>query len=305
MFAQKLVAAILDKNSRVCVGLDPRLDLLPEIIKQNAINKYGETLEAAGEAIKNFNREVIAAVAPFVPVIKPQLAFYEQYGVPGLMAFDDAVRFAHEHGLLVLADAKRGDIDSTAQAYANAFIGQSKVFSSKTSVFNVDAVTINPFLGEDSLAPLIKTTQEFGNGIFVLVKTSNPGSKDLQDLVVDGETISERLAKMLQQHIQQEKLSVGEYSNVGAVVGATFPKQAAVLRKLLPNSFFLVPGVGAQGGSVQDIRVFFQRNGLGAIVNSSRGIVFPSEANGQKNYLEVIAQKAKGLRDEINTVVGV
>lgn len=317
MFAKKLTTAILQKNSRVCVGLDPRLELIPEKIQNEAVDKYGKTFQAAAEAIHVFNKQVIDVVADHVPVIKPQLAFYEQYGSAGIVAFEDTVAYAHEKGLLVIADAKRNDIGSTSQAYANAFLGKTNIFEEEKFVFNADALTINPFLGEDSLLPFIETCDKYGKGIFVLVKTSNSGSKDLQDLVVDEtvnektnegkslvrETVSEKLAKIIDKHAQLPK-GDSSYSSIGAVVGATFPEEANVLRKLMPNSIFLVPGIGAQGGDLNSLAVFFDKEGLGAIVNSSRGIVFPKEAQGRDNYLEIIEGKAKELKEQINEVLG-
>ena len=302
MFSKKLTTAILQKNSRVCVGLDPRLELIPEKIKQQAIKKHGKTFQAAAEAIRVFNRQVIDVVAPHVPIIKPQLAFYEQYGAAGVATFEDTVAYAHDNGLLVIADAKRGDIGSTSQAYANAFLGKTNIFEEEKAAFNADALTINPFLGEDSLLPFIDTCQKYGKGIFVLVKTSNIGGKDIQDLEVDGKTVSEKLAGMLNKHAGNYS-SDEKYTNIGAVVGATFPEQAKGLRELMPRSIFLVPGIGAQGGDLNSLAVFFDPEGLGAIINSSRGIVFPKEAQGQDNYLEIIEGKAKELKEQINEVV--
>lgn len=302
MFAQKLNQAILQKKSRVCVGLDPRLDSLPESVKADAIKQYGETFEGAAEAIRVFNRQVIDVIEPFAPVIKPQLAFYEQYGPAGMAAFLDTVQYAHDQGLLVVADAKRGDIDSTAQAYAQAFLGETTLFSQKKSAFNLDCITVNPFLGQDSLKPFLNVSAEFGKGLFILVKTSNPGSKDIQDLQLGGETLSEKIAQWVASYSDQSHPGE-EYGDIGAVVGATFPEEAKILRKLMPRSIFLVPGVGSQGGALNALGDFFQADGLGAIVNSSRGIVFPDEARGRKDYLKIIASKVQELRDGIEKVL--
>lgn len=302
MFAQKLNQAILQKKSRVCVGLDPRLDLLPEEVKADAIKQYGETFEGAAEAIRVFNRQVIDVIEPFAPVVKPQLAFYEQYGPAGMEAFLDTVQYAHDQGLLVVADAKRGDIDSTAQAYAQAFLGETTIFSQKKPAFNLDCITVNPFLGQDSLKPFLDVSAQFGKGLFILVKTSNPGSKDIQDLKFDGKTLSEEIAQWVARYSDQSNPGE-EYGNIGAVVGATFPEEAKKLRKLMPRSIFLVPGIGSQGGALDALGDFFQADGLGAIVNSSRGIVFPDEARGRKDYLKIIASKAQELRDGIEKVL--
>jgi orotidine-5'-phosphate decarboxylase len=299
MFSTKLNQKILEKNSRACIGLDPRLEWLPENIVSAAVKNHGKTFAAAGEAITIFNKQVIDVVAEYVPVVKPQMAFYEQYGPAGLQAFWDTVRYAKEHDLLVVSDAKRGDIDSTAQAYANSLLGTTNLFETETKVYDVDCVTINPFLGEDSLIPFIETCTKHGKGIFVLAKTSNPGSADLQNLEVNGQTISTIVAKMIAKHAEQNIGSDG-YSSIGAVVGATFPEEAQQLRKQLPHSIFLVPGIGAQGGDTSGLGNFFNADGLGAIVNSSRGITFSKKGHEGTDYLKLIEQETKNLVAAIN-----
>lgn len=299
MFSTKLNQKILEKKSRACIGLDPRLEWLPKNIIDSAIKNHGKTFAAAGEAITVFNKQVIDVVAEFVPVVKPQLAFYEQYGPAGLQAVWDTVSYAKKHDLLVIADAKRGDIDSTAQAYANAFLGTTNLFDTETSMFDVDCITINPFLGEDSLEPFIETCSKHGKGIFVLAKTSNPGSSDLQNLEVNGQTISTIVASMIAKHAAQSKGS-DDYSSIGAVVGATYPEEAQQLRKQLPHSIFLVPGMGAQGGDASGLANFFNDDGLGAIVNSSRGITFSKRGQEGTDYLQIIEQETKNLVTAIN-----
>lgn len=304
MFSVDLHRRIQEKNSRVCVGLDPRLDWIPQHIQDAAVKEHGETLRAAGQAITEFNRAVIDAIAPFVPVVKPQIAFYEQYGPAGLEAFQETIEYAKSNDLSVVVDAKRGDIDSTAQAYANSFLGTTLVFGKQQPIYNVDCVTVNPFLGEDSLVPFIDTCQKYGNGIFVLVKTSNPGSGDLQDLEIDGQTVTTRMAHLVNRYAQESINSDG-YSNIGAVVGATFPDEARRVRILMPNSIFLVPGIGAQGGNFSGLVNFFNADGLGAIVNSSRGLVFSQRENVGSDFQQVIVERTKEMVGEINKVLKV
>ncbi|MFZ5376407.1 MAG: orotidine-5'-phosphate decarboxylase [Patescibacteria group bacterium] len=303
MFAQKLNKAIQEKNSRVCVGLDPRLEWLPKQITQKAVHQHGKTFAAAASAIAEFNKQVIDTIAPFAPAVKPQIAFYEQYGPDGLIAFKQTIDYAHSLGLQVIVDAKRGDIDSTAQAYANSLLGKTDLFGQEHTCYGVDCLTVNPFLGEDSLLPFINTCKKYDTGIFILVKTSNPGSSDLQDLVIAGQTIAEKLASLVAQHAQ-DQIGADGYSNIGAVVGATFPDEAKLLREKMPHSIFLVPGIGSQGGKTDNIRNFFNTDGLGAIINSSRGIVFSQLGNSRDDYLQKIEKEVKKLRKEINDQLG-
>ncbi|MBD3250023.1 MAG: orotidine-5'-phosphate decarboxylase [Candidatus Pacebacteria bacterium] len=302
-FSTQLNQQILAKNSRICVGLDPRLNWLPSKITKQAIKDHGQCFEAAAAAILDFNQQVIDIVAPLVAAIKPQIAFYELYGPPGLKAFEQTVAYAHQRNLLVIGDVKRSDIASTAAAYAQAMLDQTDLFGQPKPVFNLDCITINPFLGQDSLEPFTKVAQTQKKGLFILVKTSNPGSADFQDLIVEGKTITTRLANLVNQLAQAEKQNK-QYSNIGAVVGATFPQQAAGLRQLMPNSIFLVPGVGAQGGSEAELRVFFNSDKLGALVNSSRGIIFSKKGREGPGYLKLIKDNTIKLRDQVNQAVG-
>lgn len=296
MFSQKLNDATIAKNSRLCVGLDPRLTSLPTSIIKKAVAEFGQTPMAAAKAIYQFNRQVLETIKDYAICVKPQIAFYELYGAAGIQAFWDTVDYAHQLGLLVIADAKRGDIDSTAQAYAHAYLGGDQLFT-QTQTTNIDALTVNPFLGEDTLQPFINTARKQGKGLFVLVKTSNPGSGDLQDLIVDDQSISWRLAQMLSHYDQP--LDSYNYGLVGAVVGATYPELAKQFRAALPHSLILVPGIGAQGGDPQLLKNFFHPGGLGAIVNSSRGITATFTPTDH-NYLQAIAQAAQETRDLIN-----
>jgi orotidine-5'-phosphate decarboxylase len=272
-FADRLLSAIEKKGSPCIVGLDPRLDLMPDFIRTNVQDR--PRAEAVRYAITSFNQAVIEAVNEVVPAVKLQIAFYEQYGLPGLHAFEDTIRLAKDVGLIVIVDAKRNDISSTAQAYANAFLGRTNIFGHLEAIFDVDCITVSPFLGRDSLIPFINTCADYGKGIFVLVKTSNPGSVDLQDQQVTGtsEPLYKRLAKMVD---DCGRKIVGEfgYSSIGAVVGATFPQEARELRQLMPRAIILVPGYGAQGGTAEGAAACFNSDRRGAVVNASRSIIY-------------------------------
>ena len=294
-FADRLNRAIDEKGSCICVGLDPRLERIPTSITDPITAKYGYTPEAASKSILEFNRGIIDAVCDLVPIVKPQIAFYEQFGFYGYLAFEETCRYAKEKGLLVLADIKRSDIGSTATAYANYFLGEVNVFGDDTRFIDIDAVTLNPYMGYDSVRPFVEAAKKYGKGVFILVKTSNPTSGDIQDRAAeDGHKVYEMVAQFVESWGSQE---VGEsgYSSVGAVVGATYPKEAAKLRKLMPESIFLVPGYGAQGGGAADVAPCFDDNGRGAIVNSSRGIIFAYEdADGPMDgsHYEIAAHNA-------------
>ena len=268
----KLCKNIVDKNAPIVVGLDPMLDYVPEEVKQHAFEEYGETLEGAGEAIWQFNKAIVDATADLIPAVKPQIAMYEQFGIPGMIAFKKTVDYCKEKDLVVIGDIKRGDIGSTSAAYATAHLGKVQVGDNLCAGFDEDFVTVNPYLGTDGVQPFIDVCKEEKKGIFILVKTSNPSSGEFQDRLIDG--------KPLYEHVGEKVAAWGEqlmgdhgYSYVGAVVGATYPEQGKVLRQVMPKSFILVPGYGAQGASGKDLIHFFDDNRLGAIVNSSRGII--------------------------------
>ncbi|MCR5832231.1 MAG: orotidine-5'-phosphate decarboxylase [Lachnospiraceae bacterium] len=269
----KLVSQIKRKEAPIVVGLDPMLSYIPAKITEKAIKEKGETLEAAGEAILEFNKAIVDAVADLVPAVKPQIAMYEQFGIPGLIAFTETVKYCKEKGLLVIADIKRGDIGSTSKAYAAAHLGKVTVGSSTVPVFDEDFCTVNPYLGSDGIKPFIDVCKENDRGIFILVKTSNPSSGEFQDRVLHDvdSTLYEAVGFKVR---EWATLSMdGEYSNIGAVVGATYPKMGEILRRIMPKSYILVPGYGAQGASGADLKPFFNSDGLGAIINSSRGII--------------------------------
>jgi orotidine-5'-phosphate decarboxylase len=272
-FADRLDQAIKTKGNPICAGLDPRFDQIPKSLAEPLVKKYGRTPEAVAEVFIAFNKAIIDAVADIVPVCKPQIAFYEEYGWQGIRAYEATVRYAREKGLLVISDAKRGDIGATAAAYARAHIGDR--IDAKDGGFEADALTVNPYMGADTLDPFLELCASGpGRGIFVLVKTSNPGSGDLQDVVTASiETVSERVAKMV--HTLGEKhMGKCGLSAVGAVVGATYPEQAEHLRTLMPHTYLLIPGYGAQGASAKDAVAGFTADGRGAIVNNSRLLIF-------------------------------
>lgn len=267
----KLVKKIEDLQVPIVVGLDPMLNYVPDHVKEKAFAEYGETLEGAGEAIWQFNKAIVDATCDLIPAVKPQIAMYEQFGIPGLLAFKKTVDYCKEKDLVVIGDIKRGDIGSTSGAYATAHIGQVQVGSQKFRAFDEDFVTVNPYLGSDGVKPFIDVCKEEKKGIFVLVKTSNPSSGEFQDRLVDGKPLYELVGKMVDEWGQSH---MGDsYSYVGAVVGATYPEMGKVLRKLMPKTYILVPGYGAQGGKAEDLVHYFNADGLGAIVNSSRGII--------------------------------
>ena len=267
----KLVDQIKQKNAPVVVGLDPQLKFIPKYILEKKYQEFGNTLEAVAESFYEFNVAIMDAVADLVPAVKPQVAMYEQYGIPGLIAFKKTVDYAHKKGLVVIGDIKRGDIGSTSESYAIGHIGSVTIEDSVVFPFEEDIVTVNPYLGSDGVMPFINVCNKEDKGIFVLVKTSNPSSGEFQDQKVDGKPLYELVAEK----VNEWGLTSmdGDYSNVGAVVGATYPEMGAELRKLMPKAYTLVPGYGAQGGSGKDLKGFFNSDGLGAIVNSSRGII--------------------------------
>lgn len=267
----KLVQNIKKTNAPIVVGLDPMLNYIPEHIQKKAFAEFGETLEGAAEAIWQFNKEIIDKTYDLIPAVKPQIAMYEQFGIPGLAAFHRTCEYCKQKGLVVIGDIKRGDIGSTSAAYAVGHVGHVQVGSKTYAPFDEDFVTVNPYLGSDGVEPFIKVCKEENKGIFVLVKTSNPSSGEFQDQKIDGkplyELVGEKVAAWGEQHMGDE------YSYVGAVVGATYPEMGKALRKVMPKSYILVPGYGAQGGKGKDLVHFFNEDGLGAIVNSSRGII--------------------------------
>lgn len=297
----KLVENIKKTDAPIVVGLDPMIDYVPKFILDDAFEKYGETLEGAGEAIFNFNKGIIDATYDLIPAVKPQIAMYEQFGIPGMVAFKRTVDYAKEKGLVVIGDVKRGDIGSTSAAYATAHLGKVQVGLHKYEGFGEDFATVNPYLGTDGIKPFIDVCKEENKGIFILVKTSNPSSGEFQDRLIDGkplyEWVGEKVAEWGESHMGDD------YSYVGAVVGATYPKMGEVLRKLMPKNYILVPGYGAQGGSGKDLKPFFNEDGLGAIVNSSRGIICAykkDEKYGEENFGDAAREAVEKMKEDIN-----
>ena len=264
----KLIANIKKTNAPIVVGLDPTMKLIPAFIMEKAIKEHGETLNAAGAAIWEYNKGIIDAIYEYIPAVKPQIAMYEQFGMPGLEAFDKTVRYCKEKGLVVIGDIKRGDIGSTSTAYAIGHLGSVKIGSTLLRGFDEDFVTVNPYLGSDGVKPFIEVCKEEKKGIFVLVKTSNPSSGEFQDQLVGNRKLFELVGEKVNEWAMD--CMGDEYSYVGAVVGATYPEEGKMMREVMPKSFILVPGYGAQGGKGKDLVHFFNKDGLGAIVNSSR-----------------------------------
>ncbi len=268
----QLVAKIKKTQAPIVVGLDPMLNYIPEQVQKKAFEEKGETLAGAAEAIWQFNKAIVDTIYDLIPAVKPQIAMYEQFGVEGVIVFKKTVDYCKEKGLVVIGDVKRGDIGSTSEAYAVGHLGKVQVGSQIYAGFDEDFATVNPYLGSDGVKPFIKVCKENNRGIFVLVKTSNPSSGELQDKLVDGKPLYELVGKMVDEW-GSDCIGESGFSEVGAVVGATYPEQGRILRAIMPKTYILVPGYGAQGGKGKDLVHFFNEDGLGAIVNSSRGII--------------------------------
>ena len=299
----KLVDKIKKQNAPVVVGLDPMMKFVPKHLQDAAFKEYGETLEGAAEAIWQFNKAIIDNIYDIVPAVKPQVAMYEQFGIPGMIAFKKTVDYCHEKDMVVIGDVKRGDIGSTSEAYAVAHLGKVKVGNKEIAAFDEDFATVNPYLGSDGINPFLKVCKEEKKGIFILVKTSNPSSGEFQDRLIDGRPLYEHVGEKVNEWAMQ--CMGDDYSYVGAVVGATYPEMGKVLRKVMPKSFILVPGYGAQGGKAEDLVHFFNEDGLGAIVNSSRGIIaaYAKEEYakfGEANFADASRQAAIDMINDIN-----
>ena len=311
MFIDRLIEQIQKKDNPSVVGLDPLLEYVPESIRNAAVQEYGPSAKAAAEAIFRFNRIIIDCVHDLVPAVKPQSAYYELYGTEGVACFYRTVRYAQEHGLIVIADGKRNDIGSTASAYAKAYLGKTGLWDGQEhALFDADALTVNPYLGSDGIEPFTEACKQYNKGIFVLVKTSNPSSAQLQDMVfANGKTLYEQVAELVDSW-GADLIGQEGYSSVGAVVGATWPEQARKLRQVMKHAYFLVPGFGAQGGSGADAAASFDSRGLGAIVNASRSVLcawshkrwdgkYAQEDFGDAARAEVLRMKA-----ELNAAIG-
>ena len=299
----KLVANIKKTGAPIVVGLDPMLSYVPEQVQKKAFAEYGETLEGAAEAIWQFNKEIVDKTYDLIPAVKPQIAMYEQFGIPGLQAFKKTVDYCKEKGLVVIGDIKRGDIGSTSEAYAIGHVGTVKIGEHIYSPFTEDFVTVNPYLGSDGVKPFLKVCKENNKGAFILVKTSNPSSGEFQDRKIDGKPLYEIVAEKVAEW--GEEVMGEDYSYVGAVVGATYPEMGAALRKIMPKNYILVPGYGAQGGKGKDLAPFFNEDGLGAIVNSSRGIICAYQKDPYKekfspvDYADASRQAVLDMKEDL------
>ena len=303
---KRLIDGIKKTEAPIVVGLDPKTDFIPKRILDKAFSEYGQTAEAVAWSFFEFNKEIVDHIYDLVPAVKPQVAMYEQYGLPGLMAYKKTIDYCHEKGLLVIADVKRGDIGSTSESYAVAHLGASKVGDTLVKGFDADFATVNPYLGSDGVKPFINVCNEFDKGIFVLVKTSNPSSGELQDKIADGKPLYETVGELVETW-GQESMD-GSYSNVGAVVGATYPEMGKVLRDIMPHAFILVPGYGAQGGKGADLVHFFNKDGLGAIINSSRGIIAAYQNEkyagfGDANFADASRQAVIDMKVDIKSAL--
>lgn len=304
----KLVDKIKQTNAPIVVGLDPMMNFIPEHITKKAFEEKGETLEGAAEAIWQFNKAIVDSTYDLIPAVKPQVAMYEQFGIPGMIAFKKTVDYCKEKGLVVIGDIKRGDIGSTSAAYAVGHLGKVTVGNKSYYGFDEDFVTVNPYLGSDGVKPFLDVCKEEKKGIFVLVKTSNPSSGEFQDQLIDGKPLYELVGEKVA--AWGEECMGNDYSYVGAVVGATYPEMGKVLRNVMPKSFILVPGYGAQGGKGKDLVHFFNEDGLGAIVNSSRGIIAAyknaqySDKFAPENFADASRQAVLDMIDDIAGALG-
>lgn len=299
---EKLIEKIKETQAPVVVGLDPMLDYIPGFLLKEAFARHGETLEGAAQAVWEFNKGIIDAVWDLIPAVKPQIAMYEQFGIPGLKAYKQTVDYCHEKGLIVIGDIKRGDIGSTSAAYAAGHLGRVQVGSRSYAPFDEDFATVNPYLGSDGVKPFVEVCKEYKKGLFILVKTSNPSSGEFQDRLIDGKPLYEWVGEKVNQwgleHMGRD------YSYIGAVIGATYPEMGKALRKLMPRTFFLVPGYGAQGASATDLADFFGDDGLGAIVNSSRGIIAaykkePYASFGEEGYAQASRKAVEDMAADL------
>lgn len=306
MSFDRLINAIAQKQNPTVAGLDPKLDYIPAHIKEEAFREYGKTLEGAAQALWVYNKGLIDALYDIVPAVKPQAAYYEMYGWQGVRTLAKTIAYAQEKGVFVITDGKRNDIGSTMEAYASAHLGFTQVEDEEFSAFGADALTVNGYLGSDGIKPLSDICKKLDKGMFVLAKTSNPSSGELQNLVLEGgESVYLHMGKMCEKW-GEELMGQYGYSGVGAVVGATYPEQLKELRTELPHTFFLVPGYGAQGGTADDLAGAFDKNGLGAVVNSSRGIMcaWKKEGCAPEEYAQAARREALKMKELLLAVTG-
>ena len=301
----RLIDKIKQTNNPTVMGLDPRFDMLPKCVT----DKYDKTLEGVSKAILEYNKALIDETCDIIPAVKPQIAFYEMFGIPGLEAFKETCKYAKEKGMIVIADIKRGDIGSTAQGYSNAFLGKTKIGDHEESIFDVDFVTVNPYMGTDCVKPFVEDCKKYDKGIFILVKTSNPSSGELQDLKLEnGKEVYMQVAELVEKWGEDLVGKYG-YSSVAAVVGATYPEQLEQIRSKAPHTYFLIPGYGAQGGKAEDIALGFDKNGLGGIVNASRSLMCAYKSEIWKNqfteeeYAKATRAEALRMKEELQTAI--
>ena len=297
----QLIEKIKIMKNPTVIGLDPRYEMLPKCVK----DKYPKTLEGVGQAIIEYNKALIDAIYDIIPAIKPQIAFYEMYGIPGMQAFKVTCEYAKQKGMFVIADIKRGDIGSTAQGYSNAYLGKTKIEENEQSLYDIDFVTVNPYMGTDCVKPFIDDCKKYNKGLFILVKTSNPSSGELQDVKLEnGEEVYTRVAKYVEKW-GEELRGEYNYSSISAVVGATYPEQLKKLRQIAPHTYFLIPGYGAQGGKAEDIALGFDENGLGGIVNASRSLMCAYKSEmwkgkfEEKDYAKATRAEAIRMKEEL------
>ena len=297
----QLIEKIKIMKNPTVIGLDPRYEMLPKYVK----DKYPKTLEGVGQAIIEYNKALIDAIYDIIPAIKPQIAFYEMYGIPGMQAFKETCEYAKQKGMFVIADIKRGDIGSTAQGYSNAYLGKTKIEENEQSLYDIDFVTVNPYMGTDCVKPFIDDCKKYNKGLFILVKTSNPSSGELQDVKLEnGEEVYTRVAKYVEKW-GEELRGEYNYSSISAVVGATYPEQLKQLRQIAPHTYFLIPGYGAQGGKAEDIALGFDENGLGGIVNASRSLMCAYKSDmwkdkfEEKDYAKATRAEAIRMKEEL------
>lgn len=301
----KLIEKIKQTENPTVIGLDPRYEMLPKCVTE----KYPSTLEGVSQAIIEYNKALIDETCDIIPAIKPQIAFYEMFGIPGMQAFKETCEYAKKKGMIVIADIKRGDIGSTAQGYSNAYLGKTKIGDKEESIFDVEFVTVNPYMGTDCVKPFIEDCKKYNKGLFILVKTSNPSSGELQDLKLEnGEEVYTRVAKLVE-NWGEELRGEYNYSSIAAVVGATYPEQLKQIREVAPHTYFLIPGYGAQGGKAEDIALGFDSQGLGGIVNASRSLMCAYKSDlwkdkfEEKDYAEATRAEALRMREELQKAI--
>ena len=301
----RLIKKIKETNNPTVMGLDPRYDMIPESIRE----KYSKDVEGACKAILEFNKGLIDSVCDIVPAVKPQIAFYEMFGVEGIKVFNETCKYAREKEMIVIADVKRGDIGSTSAGYSRAYLGKNTIEGEEKPVFDVDFATVNPYMGSDCVIPFVEDCKKYDKGIFVLVKTSNKSSGEIQDVKAeDGEEIYKKVAKLVNSW-GEELIGEYGYSSVSSVVGATYPKQLQELREIMPHSYFLIPGYGAQGGKAEDIALGFDKNGLGGIVNATRSLMCAYKSDlwkdkfKEEEYAKATRAEAIRMRDELNNAI--